>query len=249
MILFILFKIEYDPLDFEAPRNSLISLILWKIDKLYQPIGFENFNLAGPPRKSKKDPSSLFIPNLNRIETFFNNNTIEHGLDIGIGGLIDNDGDNNNNNISNDNNNDNMEVISSQSTKLLQCEQILTFDSLTSEITEMLLYLGHHLSCSPNLFTKLCRIIRLRMDSINISTFDSSKYQIDFDSNEVHQNEALNIYRIVSLVLLPSLTRIDCNPAISALCWNVVSQFPFQTRFSMYGIWKGDGLAKQVFIT
>ena len=226
----------------------MISLVLWKIEKLYQPLGFEKFNFAGPPRKSddnNNNPHS-FVPNLKYIEMFSGNT--ENPNEINHDNNMNQEADTPNVVVNNNEDNNDMEVVKPRLlTQSIQNDQILSVDSLIEEFTEMLLFLGHQLSTSPTLFTKICRLIRSRMDILDISTFDSSKHQVDFESLEVSGNEILNIYRIVAFTLLPSLSRIDCNPAISALCWGVVSQFPFQTRFAMYGIWKGDGLAKQVF--
>lgn len=142
---------------------------------------------------------------------------------------------------------DQMEIVQS-GLRGVQSQKIQALESFVYEISPMLFYLGHNLSSSPSLYTKLCRLLKIRMDSLDIKSCDVSQVTFANLTGDTCDNEVLNIYRIISAVLLPSLSRIDCNPAISALCWSVVSVFPFNTRFTMYEIWKGEGLGKQVFL-
>lgn len=146
-----------------------------------------------------------------------------------------------------DSSEDNMEVVQFSS-RGLQSQKVETIEHFVNEISPMLFHLGHNLSSSPSLYTKICRILKSRMDSLDVSSCDVSQVTFDILSVDSDENEILTIYRIVSAVLLPSLSRIDCNPAISAICWSVISLFPFNTRFTMYEIWKGEGLGKQVFL-
>jgi hypothetical protein len=220
---------DIDPFDFEAPRSSLIALIDWKIETIYQPFGFQKFSLGAP---SKQNSHQLNIPDLSCVE-----HLSLHGL--------------NHSSPTSSADDQSMEIVSSDlamtppSQKSFQSSKIHSLDTFVQEISAMLFHLSHHLSASPSLYTKLCRLFKIRLESSQeLSAFDPS--QVSVDLNDTHGSEVVNIYRIISSVLLPSLTRIDCNPAISALCWAVISQFPFNARFTMYGIWKGEGLGKQV---
>ena len=233
---------DIDPFDFEAPRSSLIALIDWKIETIYQPFGFQKYSL-GSSSSSLVKVDHLNIPDLsvvNHLPVY--SSSQQHGRHSSSG----------------DENQD-MEIVQSEDesndSRDPQCSQIQSLDTFISEIATMLFHLSHHLSTSPSLYTKVCRLFKIRLESLsNLSNFDpsslsSSSPMVDLNSCsslEIDGNEIVNIYHLISYVLLPSLSRIDCNPAISALCWAVVSQFPFNARFTMYAIWKGDGLGKQV---
>jgi hypothetical protein len=214
----------------------LIALIDWKIETIYQPFGFQKYSLAAPPVTAPGAGHDLNIPDLSVIN-HLHASTSEHGGGGGGGGGGDDE---------------QMEIVQTENQNF-QCFKIQSLENFTSEISSMLLHLSHHLSASPSLYSKLCRLFKIRLESLpNLSTFDpsaSSSPAVDLNSCssiETDENEIVNIYHLVSYVLLPSLSRIDCNPAISALCWAVISQFPFNSRFTMYAIWKGDGLGKQV---
>ena len=115
-----------------------------------------------------------------------------------------------------------------------QSLQVQSEESLVEEVLPMLLSLGHHLAASPRVFTQLCRLLKNRVTSFGTIT-------------SVGENEELqNIVQLLQDVLLPSLSQLDCNPALTTLCWSVLSLFPFQTRYSLYTSWKGDGVGKEV---
>jgi hypothetical protein len=218
--------LDANPFDFESPRTALVALIDWKISSLYQPYGFQKFSLAGPSLRATKPGSEhlLNIPDLTHVQM---NASSAH---------------------SNEGGEDVMEIVH-PCPEQIQSQQIVSLACLVQELSSMLLHLGHHLSASPELLTKLCRLLKVRLESLDVSKFDATQASLELETVEATDNEVLNIYRITSSVLLPSLSRIDCNPAVSALCWSIISLFPFNARFTMYGIWKGDGLGKQVCLS
>lgn len=130
-----------------------------------------------------------------------------------------------------------MEVVSESGEVAVasQCQQVLRIEDVITETMPMLLALGHHLSASPRVYTQICRILKSRLDSYGSPL------------TNVENNEELKcIVKLLQQVLLPSLSTLECNPALTTLCWSVLSLFPFQTRYSLYSNWKGDGLAKGV---
>jgi hypothetical protein len=72
------------------------------------------------------------------------------------------------------------------------------------------------------------------------------------DASEINEASLLadpelkDILLIISETLLPALTKLECNPALAALLWGMLSLLPFQVRFDIYRVWKGDGFGKQV---
>jgi hypothetical protein len=214
----------------------LIALIDWKISSLYQPYSFQKFSFANPARGGGGGGSST-DPSLSSHKTPLNVPDLTH-FQSSVAAQIETNDD------------ENMEIANesfSASGSQIQSQKIVSLSSFVHEISSMLFHLGHHLSASPGLLTKLCRLLKVRLESLDVSNLDvSTQTVVDLDSTESSDCELLNIYRITSCVILPSLSRIDCNPAVSALCWSIISLFPFNTRFTMYGIWKGDGLGKQV---
>ena len=115
-----------------------------------------------------------------------------------------------------------------------QCLQVESADVVVQEMMPMLLALGHHLAASPRVFTQLCRLLKSR-----VSTYGN------ITSTDEH-DELKSIVQLLQVVLLPSLSQLDCNPALTTLCWGVLSLFPFQTRYALYSSWKGDGVGKEV---
>jgi hypothetical protein len=134
-----------------------------------------------------------------------------------------------------------MEVVGENgetSDEASQCSQVQCMEDAVKDILPMLLTLGHHLSASPRVYTQVCRILKNRVESYGVPL-------ADVDSHD----ELKSVVKLLQQVLLPTLSTLECNPALTTLCWSVLSVFPFQTRYSLYSNWKGDGLAKGVRAT
>lgn len=136
----------------------------------------------------------------------------------------------------------------------VQCNQISTNEEFISEIIPMLNILSHHLSTSPSLYAKICRVLKPIVEihlptgeSTNVADMevDGAPSVISIPVLHVHfSTEITTLNTLVSNVLLPSLSRIECNPMIATCLWDVISLFPFQLRYQAYEAWKGAGLGK-----
>ena len=159
-------------------------------------------------------------------------------------------------------------IFASQPRQLLSISEL--FDSSSSDVLVLIRTIGHHLSVSPPLFSKLCRIFKVYVrekipDLISVvTTVSSSNYRnsegdsaistmeaesaMDVDVKEkdedCNSNLIRDIFNVVTETFLPALSRIESNPAISTELWGLISLFPFQIRFEMYDKWKSAGLAK-----
>ena len=58
----------------------------------------------------------------------------------------------------------------------------------------------------------------------------------------------LQIFDLITEVLLPACSRVESNPAISMELWGIISLFPFLIRFEMYDHWKGAGIGKAALL-
>jgi hypothetical protein len=203
---------------FSAPREELLSLIQWRIDNLYRPFGYERLNLSSSPPSQKQN---RVVPRLDGLEV--THEGAESAEAEGGGGAMEL-----------------ADFVSSTPSADIQCLQLTSLDTVINDLSPMLLLLGHHLSTSPQLLSRICQLLARRGAEMTLPTNTTS------GSSSVVNEETALLIRIVSEVLLPSLTRIDCNPAIASLCWSVISLFPFQIRFDMYSAWRGGGLGKSV---
>ena len=130
-----------------------------------------------------------------------------------------------------------------------QLERIASLDHVVTDLKPMLISLGHHLSTSPVLFTRICRLLKLRLESLRAahSCTEVGGGAANMDEAALLATpEVKDMLFIISETLLPALTKLECNPAQSALLWGLMSLLPFQTRFDMYRVWKGEGFGKQV---
>lgn len=53
------------------------------------------------------------------------------------------------------------------------------------------------------------------------------------------------VMEVLQDVMLPALSRIESNPALSALVWQSIGLLPFQLRFAVYDAWRGEAVAKE----
>ena len=47
-----------------------------------------------------------------------------------------------------------------------------------------------------------------------------------------------NIYTIINEVLFPSLSMMNMNPCIAIELWNLIKNFPYEMRYSLYSSWR-----------
>jgi THO complex subunit 2 len=93
-------------------------------------------------------------------------------------------------------------------------------DQLLILLKAWLAYIGPYLDMDILLFGKLIRI-----GTYHVSSAESNDIRDDWLS-------------IISQVLLPGLTRMNANPAISQHLWQFLKLWPYTTRYGLYGEWR-----------
>jgi THO complex subunit 2 len=210
-----------DVVDFPDVAAAIISLVSWSINEVYKPVGFLSLSLAAPsPSKDDSKNSLPLVPLLTR------SNAEDDCGDMDV--------------------DDEKEVEAIKRTVNKQFEAVSSLDFIVAELKPMLISLGHHLSDCPDLYSRICRVLKVRMESLraaHAAVADASEIN---EASLLEDPELKDILLIISETLLPALTKLECNPALAALLWGMLSLLPFQVRFDIYRVWKGDGFGKQV---
>jgi len=97
------------------------------------------------------------------------------------------------------------------------------FQQFYNNINKILKLLGINISQDPLLFTKICRVIRASLKSEKEKPQDSGNYLIKDIA-----------FSLCTKILLPSLSLIKCNPGICAVLWDVLAEFDYTERYTMY---------------
>ena len=100
----------------------------------------------------------------------------------------------------------------------------------------MLSLLGHRISANGLLFTRLCRLCQATV----ITVVEKSP-----GTETDHCIVLSPISHIITTCILPSLSCSGCYPFLSFEIWNMMKKMPFQLRFSIYSIWKGEKLGRE----
>jgi THO complex subunit 2 len=124
------------------------------------------------------------------------------------------------------------------------CQPIVTLEDLPSELASMLSYVRHHIAKDVNLYFRVCRLLKACLKSLP----DKDKADSTRGSTS----------RIITTSLLPALQcigfkpasspdkwEVNTNPAAAFVLWEAVELFPYSERYSMYEVWKGEGLGKE----
>ncbi len=131
----------------------------------------------------------------------------------------------------------------------VQCIQVSTLSGILSDVFPMLRVLGHYLSASPSLFCRLCRVLKACLEeSVRpVGAVGAEKMEVDGnnDNNGEVSDTVQSIADIVSTVLLPSFSKIQCNPSAASRLWELMSLLPYDVRYRVYDSWKGNALGKQ----
>jgi hypothetical protein len=213
--------------DYPDVASALIILISWSLDPVYQSVGMLSLGLAAPSTGTTQD-SERGLPLTPRFGGDSSNANSQE-----VGGDMEVDGE-------------------ESEGKTISCEQleaITSLDSVVGTLKPLLLALGHHLSDSPDLFSRVCRVLKARMQNLRAA---HSVVEVGGGAANVDEAALLvspefkDILMIISETLLPALTKLECNPALASLLWGLLSLLPFQVRFDMYRVWKGEGFGKQV---
>jgi hypothetical protein len=141
----------------------------------------------------------------------------------------------------------------------LQAQQMTPFcdlRSLPSDVYPLLATLKHHVSCSPSLYSRICRLLeghiilvaphliptKVPIKPCKVSFGGKGQEVEDKTTDEETLKAAV---QLISTVLLPGLTVSNQTPFFSLRLWRTLSFLPFQMRFALYDSWKGAGLAKE----
>lgn len=131
-----------------------------------------------------------------------------------------------------------------------QCLQVEDISDFMSEIAPMLCTLSHHLGTSPELFTRICRILQKLVVNYCDENATGTFCAMEVEGEDVHVRPPPAFIALLSKVMLPSLTRSKSVAAPCAqLLWSVLKPLPFQVRFALYEDWKGVGLGKDALRT
>ena len=105
-------------------------------------------------------------------------------------------------------------------------------------IAPMMACLTYHVSSSPVLFTKLCRLLRANVAAAMAA--------LPPNAPEAALQAAIHApLEIVSEHLLPALSVGSSNAFLSSQLWLVLQQVPFQQRFRVYDEWQAKGFGKE----
>ncbi|XP_063988875.1 THO complex subunit 2 isoform X2 [Diachasmimorpha longicaudata] len=105
-------------------------------------------------------------------------------------------------------------------------------NDIHDQLLPMLIILGLNLHHDPILMYKIMRICQV---AIKQHPLDSNKQPID-KSNTIYYD----ILTILDVVLLPSLSFMDCNCCVAEEMWNILKYYPYQNRYCLYARWKND---------
>lgn len=115
----------------------------------------------------------------------------------------------------------------SESDDNMQTTPTTTLEELLESLSSALVALGQSgcLSAHPVLYCKLCRLAKalLKDKTDNLSPL---------------------VQTLMNAVLVPSLSLLPPNPAISADLWSLLSILPYATRYQLYRKWRGGGLER-----
>lgn len=211
--------------DFPDVTAALIALVSWAMDDVYRPIGYFSLKLAAPAVTEESNGILPLVPCFSGSE-----GGEESGAAMDVGHNEDDD---------------EAGAVPMKSFHNKQFEVIEFRDQVVVQLKPLLIALGHHLSGSADLFSRVCRVLKVRMETLVRQCTPPSTTVTD-EAKLLAEPELKDILLIISETLLPALTKFECNPALAALLWGLLSQLPFQVRFDMYGVWKGDGFGKEV---
>lgn len=102
----------------------------------------------------------------------------------------------------------------------------------STEAQSMLRVLGYRIGLAPLLFTRICRMASKEL-AVTLTVSDAA--------SAVHNTF---MGELLSDILLPGVTLATSNPVLSSALWTVISQLPFQQRFPLYAIWRGEAMGK-----
>ena len=109
---------------------------------------------------------------------------------------------------------------SQSSSSQAQVKPVQTYEEFLNVILPMLTSVGQQLHLDPFTFM-MCR--RLVLHLITVSSKSTAENQmIDY---------------LVAHCILPSLSLIQCNPAATYECWNIIKAIPYRRRYQIYQIW------------
>lgn len=101
--------------------------------------------------------------------------------------------------------------------------QLDTYEAFKGTVLPMVLALGPYAFRDTLLMAKLMRIFR---------SFVRAGGDYRFD--------ALNV---LNATLLTAFSLVESNPAMAEELWSLLRLFPYNERFALYGVWKGEPVA------
>ena len=206
--------------DYPDVVESLVALISWSLESIYRSVGMLSLGLGAPSVSNGSDDVGLpLIPRLS-----------DHVQSVDGGKMEVDNGDG---------------FEQDLQTSGGEFAEISTLDNIVVNLKPLLLRLGDYLAVSPVLFSRICRILKLRLESLRSSNTLLNEEQDD-KTAFLEDSEVQDILLLLSESLLPSLSRMECNPALAALIWGILCQLPFEVRYDMYRLWKGESFGKQV---
>ena len=110
-------------------------------------------------------------------------------------------------------------------------EEASPWDTIENRAMPLMRYLGCHIGQDVKLFTKICRTV--------LHLFSTEK-----KSGEVDERILKILMEMVRVSLMPGLTLITSNPAVSADVWAILNELDYTARFEIYGDMKTVGLVK-----
>ncbi|PJF17453.1 hypothetical protein PSACC_02740 [Paramicrosporidium saccamoebae] len=119
-----------------------------------------------------------------------------------------------------------LNVSNEELAAITPADQGALFESLVG----WLRYIKHGLFLDPRLISKICRT--------------ASLYLAQGDSGVKEQWLTVIIHH-----LLPSMTLVQSNPAVSFEIWDIFKKYPYATRFAVYGNWRNEMYAKNSEMT
>lgn len=119
-----------------------------------------------------------------------------------------------------------------------RCTQVAELSTVFSELLPLLRSLSHHVGTSPELFTRLCRLIIAIM-------WNGQSTSMEVENDDKAVSVPADIMEVFTTNMFPGLTRFEKTacPMASQL-WLAISKLPYEIRFTLYDAWRGHGLGK-----